>query len=222
MLDATRQRPGFLAVFEGIDGAGKSTQIRSIASYFTDRGYKVVTLREPTDGPHGRHIRSLSRNAKERPLPREEMALFLADRRWNVETNIVPALESGALVLVDRYYISSMAYQGALGIDPEEIRAANEAFAPKPNLILFFDLPPDTAMQRIRAGRSDTPDMFERLDNLRRVAKLFRSFQMPNLVRIDATSPEVVIAEQVRREFLSRLPLPFAAPPSGANSHRPS
>jgi len=149
---------GILMAFEGIDGAGKTTQIRALAQWLREHGVKVALLREPTDGPIGKQIRALAGAGRDACPPEEEFRLFREDRRWNVETNILPALGRGEVVLLDRYYISSMAYQGALGWDPERIRRENEAFAPLPNRIYMLELPPAVAQERIRQSRGELPN----------------------------------------------------------------
>ncbi|MCX7017301.1 MAG: dTMP kinase, partial [Candidatus Sumerlaeota bacterium] len=123
---------GLLVVLEGIDGTGKSTQARRLAEALEARGHTTRVLREPTDGPHGSELRRMAREG--RTDPQRERALFIADRREDVERNIRPALARGEIVVMDRYYFSTVAYQGARGLDPDELRAENEAFAPKPDL----------------------------------------------------------------------------------------
>src|SRR5690606_35569687 len=109
--------------FEGIDGSGKTTTARRIAETLSAAGYHAKYLREPTDGPHGRKLRELMTQPGERDV-QEEFRLFLLDRREDVDQHIDPLLQAGGIVCIDRYYISSMAYQGALGLDPAHIRQA--------------------------------------------------------------------------------------------------
>ena len=112
-MSFTGQRKGRLIVFEGIDGTGKSTHIGHLRKYLEDRGVEVVQSFEPTRGPWGRMLRDSAVTG--RLSVREEVDLFLKDRREHVETLIAPALARGAWVLLDRYYLSMMAYQGARG-----------------------------------------------------------------------------------------------------------
>ena len=98
----------------------------------------------PGDQAHGPTAGSLT--------PEEELALFLKDRRENVARNIRPALRAGRIVVLDRYYFSTIAYQGAKGLDPERIRRLNERFAPKPDLVFILDLGAGDGLARI-AGR---------------------------------------------------------------------
>ena len=98
-------------VFEGIDGTGKSTQVRLLAKALRELGQEVVTSKEPTDGPVGTRLRQSAE--KGRLSPQEELDLFHQDRRDHVQSLIAPALERGDTVIVDRYFFSTMAYQGA-------------------------------------------------------------------------------------------------------------
>jgi dTMP kinase len=192
--------PGFLLVIEGIDGAGKSTLQHRLADWCRAQGRTVVTSREPTDGPHGRALRESARTG--RLAPEAELELFLKDRHEHVASVIRPAIERGDVVILDRYYFSTAAYQGARGIDPAKIIAANEAFAPVPDLVLLLDLDPAAGHQRIGA-RGGTPDGFETADYLARVRQIFLGFDRPFIHRIDATrSPDEV--GQECRSILAR------------------
>lgn len=105
----TGERKGRLIVFEGIDGTGKSTHIGHLRKYLEGKGLEVVQSFEPTRGRWGRMLRDSAVTG--RLSVEEEVALFLKDRREHVETLIAPALARGAWVLLDRYYLSMMAYQ---------------------------------------------------------------------------------------------------------------
>jgi dTMP kinase len=199
-------------VLEGIDGAGKSTHAARLAATLKAAGYDVVASREPTGGPYGRRIRELARNGRTGVTAEQELALFLADRREHVEGVIRPALAAGKVVLLDRYYLSTMAYQGALGLDVEEIQAKNEAFAPPPDLALILTLPVRDALTRIAGSRPGGPDAaFEQAGYLERVAAIFAS--MParfdpsrTVVRlIPATGSAESVAERLAAEATSRL-----------------
>jgi dTMP kinase len=183
---------GTLVAFEGVDGAGKTTQLRRLAEVLRARGVDVVTTKEPTDGPIGRRIRDTARTGR---LPAsEELDLFLADRREHLDGLVGPALARGAVVLVDRYFYSTIAYQGARGLDPAELLARNLAFAPVPALVVLLELPPELGVARVR-GRDGAENLFEKLDDLRRADAVFRSLRRPELARIDgAPDPDTVHA----------------------------
>lgn len=176
--------PGFLVVLEGIDGSGKSTLARRLAEHLRARGLACTVSREPTDGPHGTALR---RSAKTGRLSlADELDLFLKDRAEHVETLIRPALLHGEIVILDRYYFSTAAYQGARGADPAEIIARNEAFAPVPDLVLLLDLDPRGGTGRI-VSRGDQPDEFEALGYLAKVREIFLLLPRSFVRRLDAT-----------------------------------
>jgi dTMP kinase len=182
---------GKLIVVEGVDGAGKSSLVRRIAERLRQEcGVDVVLSREPTDGVHGAKVRA-SASTGRLPLA-EELELFEADRQQHVDELIVPALERGKWVVLDRYYFSTAAYQGARGANPEEILSRNERFATAPDLVLLLDCAPEVSLERVRA-RGDVANQFERRDALERVRNIFLSIHRPFIRRIDASmSPDAV------------------------------
>lgn len=183
-----------LVVIEGIDGSGKSTLAAALKEHLEGRRIAVVASKEPTDGFWGKRIKSLrymgemENGDAQRPVtPREELELFINDRREHVEKVIEPALKEKKLVLLDRYYFSSIAYQGALGLDPKEIRRMNEEFAPPPDLVLLLTVPPGTGLSRITKNRKKRLDAFEREEYLSKVQKIFLKLTAPYIQRIDAS-----------------------------------
>jgi dTMP kinase len=168
-------------VIEGIDGTGKSTQAQQLAGWLREQGREVIVDYEPTLGVHGKKLRDSFVNG--RLAPEEELELFLADRHEHVEQVIAPALAAGKTVILDRYYFSNMAYQGAIGFDPAEIRRQNEAFAPVPDLLFILDLDVDTALSRI-GGRGDTANEFEKRENLERCREIFLSLAGESFARV--------------------------------------
>jgi len=193
------KRGGWLFVFEGIDGSGKTTQMHRAAETLRARGLSVVELVEPTKGRFGRQIRMLSREGGRRASPELELELFIRDRMEDVEQNIRPALDRGDIVLLDRYFYSTMAYQGALGLDPEAIRRRNEAFAPLPDMVLYFRVGVDEALRRIERQRVGAADLFERRDYLRRVKAIYDDLarRLDVFQTIDAGADEDTVGRQV-------------------------
>jgi len=181
-------RPGTFIVIEGIDGTGKSTQVRLLAAWLAAQGREVVVSREPTDGPWGRKLRDSA--ASGRLSPAEELACFLKDRRQHVAEVIAPALAAGKGVILDRYYFSTMAYQGARGFDPALIRRLNEEFAPVPDLLLILDLEVTAAHQRI-GSRGGTANEFEQRENLERCRQIFLSLRDEPFVRVIPSSGSI-------------------------------
>lgn len=170
-------------VFEGIDGTGKSTQVQLLAETLRSRGLKVVTSKEPTDGPHGTRLRQSAETG--RLSAQEELDLFQEDRREHVAELIQPTLEEGGTVILDRYYFSTMAYQGVRGFDPAEIRAINEAFAPQPDLVIILTLDLETALARIGV-RDGAANEFEQRDALQKCHEIFEDLDDEFIHRIDA------------------------------------
>ena len=187
---------GLLIAFEGIDGTGKSTQLPLLADWLRGQGCAVVETREPTDGPYGREIRALYRD-RSRVSRERELELFVLDRRQHVTECILPALEQGRIVLTDRYYFSTAAYQGAGGSDPAAIFAAN-AFAPEPDLVLLLTLPVGEGVARIRDLRGETLNDFEQQEQLEKVAARFASFPHDCIVRIQAARPVAAVQAAIR------------------------
>ncbi|HOW86454.1 MAG TPA: dTMP kinase [Candidatus Aminicenantes bacterium] len=195
----TRTKPrGLFIVFEGIDGSGKTTQARRLLRRLRRRGRRAVFFREPTRGRWGREIRRLARRA-DSLTPKEELELFVKDRRENVARNLEPALAAGRDVVLDRYYFSTIAYQGAKGLDPGRIRRLNESFAIPPDLVIVLDVEAAAGLARI-AGRGSRDELFEREDYLVRVARLFRAFAGPAVVHVDGRGEPRAIARAIWAE----------------------
>ena len=189
-------KQGLLIAFEGIDGTGKSTQLQLLAAFLRERGCRVITTREPTDSSFGRRIRELYMD-RGSCTPEEELKLFIQDRRLHVRELIEPQLAEGSIVLTDRYYFSTAAYQGAAGMDVEEIFVKN-SFAPVPDLVILLTMDPEVSIARIREGRGDELNDFEQLDQLRKVAARFAMFSDSCIRRIDASPDLDQVQEQVR------------------------
>lgn len=195
---------GKLIVFEGTDGTGKTTQLGLLGSYLEHLGFPVVLTKEPTNGPYGLKIRDLYKN-RERYSREEELELFLADRRQHVDTFLLPSLDNGKVVLCDRYYFSTAAYQGALGLDPEAILSLN-SFAPEPDLVLLFQADLDTSLQRITKGRGEKPNNFEQRSFLEKVASIFSTIDRPFIRTIDASKPMDEVHQMVVGHVMELLP----------------
>lgn len=198
---------GLLVVLEGIDGGGKTTQAKRLQAALQAEGFEVVYFREPSDGRWGQLIREKS-TEEDSLTPEEELDLFVMDRKENVTDNLRPALLLKKVVILDRYYFSTIAYQGAKGIDPEVIREMNESFAVLPDLVFILDVKADLGLERIE-DRGQRDLLFEREDYLRKVRELFQRFQGEQIFHIDAMrSPEEVgvdinrIAQDYIRSFV--------------------
>jgi dTMP kinase len=194
---------GYLLVIEGIDGTGKSTLCRALGEWIGARGIDHVLSREPTDGPFGRKIREIARHGRDETSLEEELGLFIEDRKLHVEEVILPNLRAGRVVVLDRYYYSTVAYQGARGADARAILDRHRPFAPLPDLLVILDLDVTAALDRIRNARGSAPDAFEGEDYLRRVAAIFDGIDHPNLMRLDAGAPTSGLVERIGARALA-------------------
>jgi dTMP kinase len=166
---------GKFITFEGIDGSGKSTQLRMLAGDLRQRGVDVITTCQPGGTPLGRRLREAFLETEETVAPLAELLLFAADRAQHVEFLIKPALAEGRIVISDRYADATYAYQGAGRGFPDKmvnqvIAIATEGL--KPDLTIFFDISVETALRRMsargeKANRMDleTADFYERVRN---------------------------------------------------------
>ncbi len=196
-------KKGVLIVLEGIDGAGKSTQARLLLKRLRKRGLDAVYFREPSKGKWGREIKRKAKQAASL-TPGEELDLFLKDRRDNVEKNLNPALRQKKIVVLDRYYFSTIAYQGARGIEQNRIRRLNEAFAPRPDLVFILDLAAREGLARIQ-GRKKKDKLFERAAYLVKVGRIFRSFKGRRFFHVHAGRDQEEISETILEKTLRYL-----------------
>jgi len=188
---------GILVAIEGIDGAGKTTQTSILADKLNEQGYDSTILKEPTDGKWGQKIRRLALENRDLS-PEEECQLFLADRMEDVEKNISPALRMNKIVIMDRYFYSNMAYQGALGLDMKRIREANESFAPIPEIVIILDVAPKIGQSRLVNGRRETPNNFEKLEYLEKVRSKFDEMaNFKNVQKVDGSRPIEDVAAEI-------------------------
>ncbi len=188
-----------LIVFEGIDGSGKTTLSRMFHERLRQQGTAALWLREPTDSPLGDRIRRIAQE-QDALSPQDELRLFLEDRRWDVETNILPALRGGKTVVMDRYYYSNACYQGARGLDVNAILRANREFAPEPGLVFIIDVRVERALERIGRARESVARLFEKRDFLEKVRAHYLSLRGRNLAVIDGNPGlEEVFAAILRR-----------------------
>ncbi|HEX8455973.1 MAG TPA: dTMP kinase [Pyrinomonadaceae bacterium] len=184
---------GAFITFEGIDGSGKSTQVRMLASVLRLRGMDVVQTREPGGTPLGARLREALLDAQEQVDPLAELLLYAADRAQHVRMMLRPALASGRTVLSDRYADATVAYQGAgRGFDPalvnEVINLATGGL--KPDLTLLFDL--SVAASGARARQRTTGDKAAPNDRLELEAENFHARVREAYLQIASAEPERV------------------------------
>ncbi len=215
---------GLLVVLEGAEGVGKSTQIRRLAEWLEQREVAAVVVREPGGSPLGEHIRALLLDSVGDMPPAAEALLFMASRADLMARVIEPALAEGRIVLADRFFLSTYAYQvEARGLPLAEVKAANALATGhrRPDLTLLLSLP--DAERRSRAARRGTPDRIERAGDAfhEMVATAFDSFLDPiwlrahaecgPVARIDAAGSAGEVQERIVTVLRSRWPDRFAA-----------
>ncbi len=206
---------GAFITFEGGEGSGKSTQIHLLARFLKEQGMDVVVTREPGGTPLAESIRRLLMESSEEVMsPLAEIFLYEAARAQHVSALIVPALEHGAVVLCDRFFDSTTAYQGAgRKLDAETVRQLNRlaAGAARPDHTYVLDLPAVEGLRRARERGSDDRMMFEDLDFHERIRKEFLSLaseESDRITIIDASRPVETIQAELRRHVAG---LPFIA-----------
>jgi dTMP kinase len=201
-----------LITFEGVDGSGKTTQLRLLATFLRERGITVVETREPGGTEISEKIRAILLDASHSAMvPQTELLLYAASRAQHVEEVIRPALARGETVLSDRFFDATTAYQGyGRGFDYDDILRLNE-FATgglKPHLTFVFDLPPETIRERL-TGRLDGKDRLESLDLAfhERVRNGYRAIadRYPTrVVAVDASRDIETIQTELRNELQRR------------------
>jgi dTMP kinase len=215
---------GKLIVFEGAEGAGKSTQVRLLAERLATARISCIALREPGGSPVGDSIREIVLH-KEHPITNAtEALLFMASRAELTAREIVPSLNDGRVVLLDRFFLSTYAYQiFGRGLPEAETRAANRLATGGlvPDLTLLLDVPAVEGLGR--ADARGTRDRMERADDVfhHRVASAFRQFTDPRwqhshqecgpIKLIDATGDEIAVQERVVAALVTAFPQLFGA-----------
>ena len=195
---------GLFIVFEGIDGTGKTTQVRLLKEYLEKNGFEVQTTHEPTKGFYGQKIRELAVNGRDCSVE-EEFKLFLLDREEDVQKNVLPSLKLGKIVLMDRYYFSSMAYQGARGLDPQMIRRENEKIAPPPELMIIIEISIEESINRINNYRNEQLDAFEDINLLKISKKIFDELTEPYIVRLNGNKPIAKVQEEIVEVVMNKI-----------------
>jgi dTMP kinase len=215
---------GKLVVFEGAEGAGKTTQIKLIAERLGTAGVPVIAVREPGGTPVGDAIREILLDSEHHITAETEALLFMASRAQLIAREVVPALTRGDVVLLDRFFLSTYAYQiVGRGLPENEVRAANRLATGSlvPDLTLLLDVPPAEGL-----GRADARGKRDRMERSgddfhRRVGDAFRTFVEPAWQRshpecgpiklIDGTGNEAAVLERVLTALISAFPQPFGS-----------
>ncbi len=193
-------RGAFICI-EGIDASGKTVQARRLVKNLRALGYDAIYTTEPSRGAVGRLVKRLILSVERRAPSAMEALLFAADRLDHLQREVMPALAAGGIVVSDRYVHSSLAYQGAAGLDLKWIKEVNR-FAIKPDLVIYLDVPPEVVIERIKRK----PSVMETLENQRRVRELYlKLVEEGELVLLNGNRPIEEVAKDVLEGALKLL-----------------
>jgi len=192
---------GVFICIEGLDASGKTTHSRRLVRNLRRRGFDAVYTTEPSPGEIGRFIRKYILQRRRRVPSVVEALLFAVDRVDHVEKRVKPALEEGKIVASDRYVYSSLAYQGAAGLDLRWIEEINRLALP-PDLAIYIDVPPEVVVKRIRRKKS----VMETLETQRRVREVYMKFvKEGRLVPVDGNRVKDEVAKDILTVVLDFL-----------------
>jgi len=189
---------GFFICVEGLDGCGKTTQTKLLVKRLKKMGYDAVYTAEPSRGRIGVFIKRYCLHGEKRGSAIIEALLFAADRFEHVEKEVVPALDGGKIIVSDRYVYSSLAYQGAAGLDLKWIEMVNEHII-KPDLAIFVDVEPEAVVRRLKTRKS----VMEDLETQYKVRKVYMNFvEKGELVKIDGSKSKREVADDILKLVL--------------------
>jgi dTMP kinase len=198
------KKKGVFICIEGLDASGKTTHARQLVRNLQRRGFSAVYTTEPSRGEIGRFVRTHVLQRRRRVPSVVEALLFAVDRVDHMEREIKPALEKGKIVVSDRYIYSSLAYQGAAGLDLKWIEEINRSALP-PNLAVYIDVPPEVVVKRIRREKS----VMERLETQRRVREVYiKLVEAGKLVVVDGNREKGKVQKDILKvvqDFLEEL-----------------
>ena len=185
-------KKGTFICIEGLDGCGKTTQARLLAKRL-QKSHNTVFTAEPSHGKIGNFIRKSYLYGEKRLSSSTEALLFAADRLEHVENEVLLALQQGRMVISDRYVYSSLAYQGAAGLNLDWIQKINE-HALHADLAIFLDVDPKTVMQRLKPTRS----VMENYETQQKVREIYVKFvEKGEIVRIDGNRSQSDVAARL-------------------------
>ena len=201
-------KKGLFIVVDGIDGSGKSEIVKMLHNYLFSRHkkYRILTTREPTHGKYGKKIRQkLGKEKKPESSSKELLELFVKDRREHLKNTIEPFLKNSSknelnIVICDRYYYSTIAFQGAQGLDTKELISKNKGFK-KPDIAFILDVEPSIALKRISHRQKEK---FEQLEFMKRIRENF--LKLPKLLKdnikiVDSTRTLNEVFEDIKKEI---------------------
>ena len=194
-------KPGIFICIEGLDASGKTTHAHRLVRSLLERGYMALYTTEPSSGQIGTFVRTYILQRRKRVSTVVEALLFAVDRVDHVEETIKPAVKDGKIVVSDRYLYSSLAYQGAAGLNLNWIEEINK-FALSPDLAIYIDVPPEIVVKRLKRKKS----VMENLQTQRRVREVYmRLVKDGRLMLINGNRTKHEVATEVLSTVLDFL-----------------
>jgi len=195
------EKNGAFICIEGVDGCGKTTQAKILVRNLRRMGFDAVYTTEPSVGQVGKLIRRFVLARQKRVSTALEALLFAADRVDHGHEEVKPLLKLSKIVVCDRYVYSSLAYQGAAGLDLGWIDRINQ-FALKPNLALFLDVAPEMVIGRLKKKKS----VMETVQNLKKVRAVYlKLVQQQRLIALDGNQSIEEVSKSVLKIVLGEL-----------------
>lgn len=198
---------GFFIVLDGMDGSGKSEMVKLLHNYLFSKSkkYRILTTREPTNGTYGKEIRNILASEEDPKLNAEKMLeLFIKDREYHLKNTIIPFLNKSNdhevnIVVCDRYYYSTIAFQAAQGLDMGMLIELNKEFL-RPEAAFILDIGPEAALERIKHREKEK---FEKLEFMKELRKRF--LELPELLKdnikiIDASKDKEDVFNDIKKE----------------------
>jgi dTMP kinase len=208
--DVPKQRTGYLFVLEGVDGSGKTCACEQLTEILGSEGYDVVHLREPTiESQWGLEIKKWSPSGE--LTPEEELDLYTKDREWHIANRIQPALNEGKVVLMDRYFFASGAYQSTvLDLHWSEILRINrdDLSAPEPDIVFILDVPAEIGLKRATGRTGKANLQFEKIDRLIRVRQNYLEMVERDsgvFVVIDSKNPLDQVVDEIHNFIIELI-----------------
>ena len=205
-------KKGIFIVVDGIDGSGKSEIVKMLHNYLFSKSkkYRILTTREPTNGVYGNKIREMLKNESD-PLKSREMLLelFIKDRQEHLKNTINPFITNSKgndlnIIICDRYYYSTIAFQGAQGLDMKALAGKNKKFR-KPDRAFILDAEPSAALERIKYRQKEKFEQLEFMNRIRKNFLMLPKMLPDNIKIIDSNRPLSEVFENIKKELDSLM-----------------
>jgi len=194
-------------VLDGMDGSGKSDMMKLLHDYFSKNNkYNVLMTREPSDSKYGKEIRDILANESDPNINSDKMLeLFIKDREEHLKNTIIPFLNrsnghEANIVISDRYYYSTIAFQATQGLDLKMLVEVNKEFL-KPDIAFILDVKPEIALERIKTRKKEKFEQIGFMNKLRNKFLELPKFLNDNIKMIDASKDMNEVFEDMREEI---------------------